>query len=112
MNIYSTLRILAKSVKCQNLFVASKEVNGICLFYNNFEFSKLQEIYLSYLYTYDSINRDIILENISKHISDSEIYEDAYLFWKRKSNKTNIKDNNKKDLVLVSGKSINFPKRA
>jgi hypothetical protein len=107
-NIYSKIRNLAKSIKAQNLFVAAKEINGIRLFRNSFDFSKIQEIYLSYLYNYDSINRDIILEKISEHVFDSEIYEDSYILWKRKNNKKE-KDNNQKDLKLVVGKKITFP---
>jgi hypothetical protein len=77
------------------------------------DFSKLQEIYLSQLYNYDSINRDIILENISKHVFDSEIYEDAYLLWKRNNlKKINIKDNTQKDLNLITTKKIIFPKKS
>lgn len=107
-NIYSKIRNLAKSIKAQNLFVAAKEINGIRLFRNSFDFSKIQEIYLSYLYNYDSINRDIILEKISEHVFDYEIYEDSYMLWKRKNNKKE-KDNNQKDLKLVVGKKITFP---
>ena len=110
MTIYSKLRELAKSIRAQNLFVAAKEINGIRLFRNSFDFSKIQEIYLSHLYNYDSINRDIILDNISKHVFDSEIYEDSYLLWKRKNIKTK-KNNKKSDVNLVTGKKINFPKK-
>jgi len=109
MNIYSLLRELAKSVRAQNLFVAAKEVNGVYLFHNKVDFSKLQEIYLSQLYNYDSINRDIVLDNISKHVTDNEIYTDAYLIYKRKSIKKTIKDNKKSDVNLVVGKKISFP---
>lgn len=110
--IYSQLRNLAKSVRVQNLFVAAKEIQGIRLFKNNFNFSKLQEIYLSYLYNYDSINRDIMIEKISEHIFDSEIYEDAYLLWKRKHiKKLENKDNTSNNLKLVPGKVIKFPKK-
>jgi len=111
MNIYSLLRELAKSIKAQNLFVTAKEINGIRLFRNSFDFSKLQEIYLSYLYNYDSINRDIILEKISDHVIDNEIYTDAYLLWKRKNLKKTMKDNKQNDVNLVVGKKINFPIR-
>lgn len=109
MNIYSSLRKLAKSIKSQNLFLASKEINNIRLFKNSFDFSKLQEIYLSYLYNYDAISRDIIIDKISKHVFDSDIYEDAYLIWKRKNGNKPIKDNNLKDVNMVVGKEIKFP---
>jgi hypothetical protein len=112
MNIYSQLRELAKSIRAQNLFVAAKEINGIRIFKNLYDFSKLQEIYLSYLYNYDAINRDIIMEKISEHVFDSEIMEDAYLLWKRKNmKKLNIKDNKQNELKLVTGKTIIFPEK-
>lgn len=109
-NIYSKLKNLAKSIKAQNLFTAAKEINGIKLFRNSYDFSRLQDIYLSYLYSYDSINKDIIIEKISKHVFDSEIYEDAYLLWKRKNmKKINSKEDKQKDVNLVVGNKIKFP---
>jgi hypothetical protein len=111
-NIYDNLEDLAKSVKAQNLFIAAKEINGIRLFRNSFDFSKIQEIYLSDLYNFDVINRDIILEKISKHVLDNKIYWDSYLIYKRKNmKKINIKDNKIKEVSLITGKKINFPKR-
>jgi hypothetical protein len=112
MNIYSKLRELARSIRIQNLFVAVKEINGMRLFCNEFDFSKLQEIYLSYLYNSNAISNDIILEKISEHVFDSEIMEDAYLIWKRKNmKKINIKEDKQKNVNLVVGKKINFPIR-
>lgn len=111
MNTYLQIRQLAKSIKYQNLFTASKEIFGIKLFHNSFDLSNIQSIFLSHLYSYDSINRDIILENISKHIFDSEIYEDAYLLWKRKNIKKINKDNKQSDVNLVTGRHIIFPKK-
>jgi hypothetical protein len=108
-NIYQNLRLLAKSVKSQNLFLASKEINGINLFRNLCDFSKIQQIYISYLYNYDNINRDIVLDKISKHVFDSEINEDAYLFWKRNNAHLDKKDNKQSDVNLVVGNKINFP---
>jgi hypothetical protein len=110
-NIYSKLRNLAKSVRAQNLFVAVKELHGVQLFRNNFDFSKLQEIYLSFLYMYDTINRDIIVDKISEKVLDCELYEDAYMTWRRGNSKKSIqKDDKKKDVNLVVGKNIKFPK--
>jgi len=109
INIYSQLRNLARSIRMQNLFVASKEINGIRLFKNSVDFSRLQEIYLSQLYNYDSISRDIIIDKISEHVTDNEIYADSYLLWKRKNiKKTDMKDNKQKDVNLVVSKKINF----
>ena len=111
MNIYSTIRKLAKSVKSQNLFTASKEINGIRIFKNTINFSKFQEFYLSWLYSYDLIYRDLITEKISVHVMDNELFTDSYLLW-RKEKKYNQeqKDTVKKDVHLVVGTTINFPK--
>lgn len=108
-NIYNRLRILAKSVRAQNLFVAVKELHGVRLFRNEVDFSKLQEIYLSFLYMYDTINRDIIVDKISEKVLECEIYEDAYMTWKRKNNKSEKENKSKKDVNLVVGKEIKFP---
>ena len=111
-NIYNKLRNLAKSVRAQNLFIAVKELQGIHLFRNNFDFSKLQEIYLSYLYMYDTLNRDIIIDKISEKVFDCELYEDAYMMWRRKNNKKLEKNDNKqRDVNMVVGKTIHFPNK-
>jgi hypothetical protein len=110
MDIYTKLRELARSIKAQNLFIAAKEIHGIRIFKNMYDFSKLQEIYLSYLYSCDAINKDIIMEKISEHVFDSEIMEDSYLIWKRKNfKKINVKTDKQKDVSLVVGKEIKFP---
>jgi hypothetical protein len=110
--IYHKLRLLAKSITSQNLFIAAKEINGIRLFHNSIDFSKLQLYYISNLYNYDSINRDIIVENISKHVLDSEIYEDAYLMYKQKNRKKiDTSDDKQKDVNLVVSNKIKFPNK-
>lgn len=108
-NIYSELRQLAKSTRIQNIFIAAKELSGIRLFKNISDFSKMQEVYLSFLYMYDTINRDIIVEKISEKVFDSEIYEDSYMLWKTKNRKKQkTKDDNKKEVSLVTSKKIKF----
>lgn len=113
MNTYEKLRCLAKSNKAQNLFLAVKELNGLTLFRNSNDLSKLQELYLSYLYLYDAINHDIVIDKISDKIFDYELYEDAYILWKNKGRKQVKKEdkNKQKELHLVVGNTINFPKR-
>lgn len=101
------IRKLAKSTKHQNLFLASKEINGINLFKNNSDFSKIQEIYLSYLYFYNNLFMDIATDKVSKKVIDNEIYEEAYSVYKSK--KSDIKDkkeseNKQRDLHIVFGK--------
>lgn len=110
-DIYSDVKNLAKSTKSQNFFVAVKEVNGLRLFKNVFDLSKIQLMYLSYLYMYDSINRDIIVDKISKHVLESDILEESYLLWKRSNNKKlESKDNKKSEISLIVSNKINFPK--
>jgi hypothetical protein len=111
-NIYDKIIELAKSVKAQNIFCAAKELNGIRIFKNTHNFSQLQEVYLSYLYSFDSLNRDIIVDKISKHVMDDKIYWDAYLVWKKQSlNKNGKRDNKQRELSLVIRKDITFPSK-
>lgn len=110
MDVYNNLIELAKSIRWQNLFIATKEINGIRLFHNIFNFSKIQEIFLNYLYTFDSINRDIVIEKISKHVLDHNIYWESYLLW-RKQKKDKSENNKKRDVSLVASNKIKFPKR-
>jgi hypothetical protein len=111
-NIYTKLKELAKSIRQQNLFVAAKDLGGIRIFKNTHDFSRLQGIYLSNLYNYDSIYRDLIIDKISELVLKDAIYEEAYLYWRQKNiKKTKNKDTGKKDLKLVPGKTINFPKK-
>jgi len=111
-NIYSILRESAKSIRAQNIFTASKEIFGIKIFRNSSNFSKLQEIYLSWLYSYDLIHRDLITEKISKHVMDNELFEDAYLMWRRENKyKADKSDKKQKDVNLIVGKKIIFPKK-
>lgn len=95
MNITKTLRELAKSSYYQNIFLAAKEINGMFLFRNNNDFSHLQNVFLSYLYFYENLNKDIILKNLPAYIHKDELYEDAYMLWKQK-NDNKLSDNDKK----------------
>jgi hypothetical protein len=111
MQIYNAVINLAKSVRAQNLFAISKEVNGIRLFKNSHDFSKLQEIYLNYLYTFDLLNRDVIVEGISKKVIEDEIFWESYLLYKKSNKKKEEKPDKQKAVSLVAGKNIKFPKR-
>ena len=111
MNFYKSLFELSKSVKWQNLFQAAKDLHNVRLFDNDNEFSKLQEILLSYLYTIESINRDIVIEKISKKVLDDELFVNSYLMYRKENQNKQIQDNKKKDLNLVAGKKIRFPKK-
>lgn len=94
MNVEQIIRKLAKESKYQNLFVATKDLNGFVLFKNNIDLSRIQEVFLSYLYFYYDIYQDISTKKIDKIILSDEIYEDAYMYWKKI--KGNEKESNKK----------------
>jgi len=112
MNIYSLLRILAKTTKAQNLFIASKEINGIRLFKNTRDLSSIQDFYLTWLYSYDVIMKEVLIDNISKEILNDELYEDSYLLWRKdKKFKEKKLDKEQKNLKLIPGKTIKFPKK-
>ena len=109
-NIFELVRELAKTTEAQNLFYTCKELNSVRMFKNDYDLSHIQQTYISYLYLYESLAHDIIVEGISKKIYNSEIYEDAYIKW-RSDKKDNKKSTEKKsnDLSLVASKKIIFP---
>lgn len=111
-DIYHFIRKLAKTTKYQNLFLAVKELHGLQLFHNITDLSKMQDLFLNYLYMYDTLNTDIAVDNISKHVLDNELYEDSYMLWRReKKNKEKEEDNKASDVKLVLSDKIEFPKR-
>jgi len=91
MGFGTYLRKLAKSISSQNTFIAAKEINGIKIFENSIDFSKIQEQYLSYLYFYKSLYEDIYSKKVSDKVLTLEIYEDAYSYYRNKH------DDSKKD---------------
>jgi len=85
MEIEKIIRKLAKQIDSLNLFSAAKEINNIYLFKNNIDFSRLQRLYISYLYFYNELYQDVATKKIDEKILESEIYEDSYILWKRKN---------------------------
>ena len=101
------IRKLAKDYKHLNLFTTAKDIGSIKLFRNSTDLSRLQQIYLSYLYFYESLMTDIGLKKIDEIVLTDSIYEDAYSFWKRKKGFEIDKKTEKKtdkNLKLVFGK--------
>ncbi len=109
-NIYSLLRELASTVKAQNLFFASKEINNLRLFKNSTDLSKIQEVYLSFLFSYNNLSTAVAVENVSEYVLHSEIIAEAYMLYKRKKPRTEDKPR-RKGLNLVAGSKIIFPKK-
>jgi hypothetical protein len=84
--MFETLKLvrkLAKNIDNQNLFNAAKEINNIRLFDNEIDFSCLQKEYINYLYFYNNIYMDIDMKEVNKKVLDDEIFEDAYIYYKR-----------------------------
>jgi len=86
----NALRTLAMSEYWQNMYRASKEINGISLFENSKDLSRLQIIFLSYLNLYNSIFSDIASDMLDDAVMDMERIKDdflvdCYLTYKRKN---------------------------
>lgn len=105
MSAEFTIRKLARKVENINLFSAAKEINGIYLFKNRMDFSKLQKIYLSYLYFYYDLYLDINLKKIKESVIGNEIDEDAYSYYKREKPEDNTGKKKERDIHLVFSKN-------
>jgi len=79
----SELRRLAKTDYYQSMYTASKEL-GLQLFRNNTDLTKMQLWFLAYMSIYNVINTDIAMGEIGERVLENEIYEDAYLIYKKK----------------------------
>jgi len=112
MNYLHYLRKLAASIEYQNLFLASKEINGIRLFRNNYNLSKLQSIFLSYLYMFQALYSDIDTHKISDKVLEDEIYADSYLLWRKEKGFQYGQEDKKDSIVFKKGKGkIKFPNK-
>lgn len=78
----SLVRSLAKSVKYQTIYCHAKE-GSLKLFHNAGFYTNYQVLFINYLSMYNSLYTDIALEQISEIVLEDEIYEDAYLYYKR-----------------------------
>lgn len=103
MNIESKIRKIAKQVDHQNNFSACKELHFLKLFDNNKDLSKLQHMYLSYLFFYYNLYMDIALKKVSDKVLKSEIFEEAYALYK-KEKKEDTPKQKEKDIHLVFSK--------
>lgn len=111
MNI-DLIRKITKSIKFQNLYQASKEINGILLFKNSTDFTLLQEIFLSYLYFYNNLNSEVEMNKINKKIFDNYVYEDAYMLWRREVGYDEKSRNKKRDIhIAFHNKKMKFKEK-
>ena len=98
MNYEQIIRKIAKNIESQNTFLAAKD-GLVSIFNNDKELSKLQQIYLSYLYFYHDIIVDVAVNKLNDKIFTAEIYEDAYMTYRRDKKEDN-KEKNKHQIHL------------
>ena len=77
-------RKLAKTAKFQSIYNNAKEI-GLKLFKNDSNYSDLQLLFLNFLNFYASLSLDIALGEIDEKVLTEEIYEDAYMHYRRKT---------------------------
>jgi len=106
---YLTLRQLAKTPEYQNLFVRAKEINGIRIFKNEYDFTFIQQVFLYYLEMYHNLYQDLYMKEplISESVINDVDRCDAYLYWKQK-NKSNPKSKAVKTQDLENPGAIVF----
>jgi len=97
------LRELAKNDYYQSLYSSAKEL-GLQIFNNNTELTRIQLWFISFMGMYSMINMDIALGEVSDKVLENTTYEDAYLWWKKKSTGPEIKKK-KNELTSPSNKT-------
>lgn len=88
MDIYISLRRLAKSNKYQTLFNFSKELN--ISFLSKEDYTDIQIIFMRYLNMYSIINEDIANNEVDEFVLKDNVYEDAYMYYRSKQNNKKI----------------------
>jgi 6-phosphogluconate dehydrogenase (decarboxylating) len=93
MNYEQIIRKIAKNIENQNTFLAAKD-GLVSIFNNDKELSKLQQIYLSYLYFYHDLIVDVAVNKLNDKIFTEDIYEDAYMTYRRDKKENNKEKTN------------------
>lgn len=107
------LRKLAKKTETQNLFQAAKDMSCFELFENKKDLSSSQNIFLSYVYFYHSLNTDIVSKRVNEKVLLDEIFENAWAYYRNNiKEKTEIESNKQREFQGVFSKDnkITFPK--
>ena len=107
------LRKLAKKTETQNLFQAAKDMACFDLFENKKDLSSSQNVFLSYVYFYHSLNSDVASKRVSEKVLLDEIFENAWAYYRnnKKEEKTEIESNKERAFQGVFSKTneIIFP---
>ena len=102
------LRKLARSLKYQNLYNMAREINGIQIFDNVKNFSKIQMEFLYWLSVYNRLYTAKTLkenEYICQEIIDDDFACDCYLVWesKNRNKKEDVNDKKAKEIPYSDG---------
>ena len=94
-----TLRKLARSYKYQSLYARAKELGHIKLFENNYDFTKIQILFLRWLEIYYILYTDLASKEnyISEEVIKDDIRAEAYLLYKN-TKKDEKEDKNKRQV--------------
>ena len=103
-NVTSLIRKLAKSNYYQNLYALSKDIPSLRIFQNDRDFTQIQMLFLKYLNFYYNLNMDIALGEVTDVVLKDELYEDAYMMYKNKKDKTKEGTQNKKEDFVPSSR--------
>ena len=99
------IRKLAKENKHQLLFSLSKE-GSLTLFDNKSNYTNIQISFLSYLAFYHGLYTDIAMDYVTEIVLEDPIYEDAYMYWKNKTDSSEFLEKVEKKKTIKPKKDI------
>lgn len=104
------LRKLARSSYWQTYYSQAKELGALNLFKNSNELTKIQIIFLNWLAVYNSLYKDLSLDEdyISEAVIEDDLRTDAYLLWRRKIKYKKKKTDNKEKVNHLGIPSVVF----
>jgi len=83
------IRKLAKSSYWQTIYSYAKELH-FPIFNNSRDFTEVQILMLNYISFYNALNLDIAIGDVTDIVLENELYEEAYMYFKQKSEKKKI----------------------
>lgn len=97
------LRKLSQKIRFVNLYYLAKDFHQIKIFNNTTELTNLQMIFLSYIYSYVDLLRDVDTKKVDKIVLTDVIYEEAYKKYKREKgyDVVDTKQDNKQESMKI-----------
>jgi len=106
MQLEEMIRVLARSSYWQNLYLASKDTDGIHLFTNVNRFSGMQNLFLYWLRVYSMLYDDLSTKEtpfITQKVIDDNIRCDAYLYYRKRKFEQEMKKHNQSKRASEAG---------